>query len=348
MHLRTNTARGGMALLVCLALVGLLVVGISASCSKGSRSPSLPAESYSQATEGLPASCVTVGGFRLRAVTGSLQETEPGLADFSLGVQETERGTCVTIIAARPTSQPDVLLELLYDPGIYSPEAVHPGEEIDLQENLFLAVTSQPGCIPLAVSRMAPSRLPPPTMPGGTVIAVADFARSPSAAGNANTKSVSALVAGMLHALVATVNDQQALIAWRGGHPGDYDLNGTVTIADITPLAIHYGSEPRIGSNGLPLAISDNEYVAHIDTSGNGVVDIADVTAIAVNYGSSVVGYRLYLGAPDEEEEPVWDSAFIPNAGDPDAPYTIPFNTSREAGEFQAYSLQLDLSAIGD
>ena len=78
-------------------------------------------------------------------------------------------------------------------------------------------------------------------------------------------------------------------LTWLLRSLGDYDLNGRVEIADITPMAIHYGED-----------IATYPEATHIDGSGNGTVGIEDITPIAMNYGVDVAAYRIE-GSADME-----------------------------------------------
>ncbi len=78
-------------------------------------------------------------------------------------------------------------------------------------------------------------------------------------------------------------------LTWLYRSLGDYDLSGKVGIADITPIAMHYGED-----------IITYPEATHIDGSLNGVVDIADITPIAMNYGVDVAEYRVE-GSADME-----------------------------------------------
>lgn len=78
-------------------------------------------------------------------------------------------------------------------------------------------------------------------------------------------------------------------LTWLLRSLGDYDLNGRVEIADITPMAIHYGED-----------IATHPEATHIDGSGNGTVGIEDITPIAMNYGVDVAAYRVE-GSADME-----------------------------------------------
>ncbi len=74
-------------------------------------------------------------------------------------------------------------------------------------------------------------------------------------------------------------------LTWHYCNLGDYNQDGTVGIADITPLAMHYGESWEDGEeNSLP---------AVVDGSRNKEVDIADVTPIAMNFGVEVASYRI-------------------------------------------------------
>lgn len=75
------------------------------------------------------------------------------------------------------------------------------------------------------------------------------------------------------------------VLAWNYLNLGDYDQNGVVGVADITPIAIHYSEEY------LP---EDTESLAAvIDGSGNRKVDVSDITPIAMNFGSRCAGYKI-------------------------------------------------------
>ena len=72
-------------------------------------------------------------------------------------------------------------------------------------------------------------------------------------------------------------------LTWSYKNTGDYGRDGTVGVADITPIAQHFGE-----------AVSDVNW--WIDGSGNGTIDISDVTAIAQGFGSQVASYRIESG----------------------------------------------------
>ena len=71
-------------------------------------------------------------------------------------------------------------------------------------------------------------------------------------------------------------------LAWFYNNAGDYDLDFSVGVSDITPIAVHYGSAAVYGT--LP---------AWIDGDRNGIVGTGDVTPIALAYGRRITHYEI-------------------------------------------------------
>jgi uncharacterized protein YkwD len=83
-------------------------------------------------------------------------------------------------------------------------------------------------------------------------------------------------------------------LTWSYRNGGDYDQNGTVGIADITPIAQRFGND----------AGGPNSAAGVVDGDGNGVVGISDVTPIAVNFGAVCASYRVQgLSSPGTWED---------------------------------------------
>jgi hypothetical protein len=77
-------------------------------------------------------------------------------------------------------------------------------------------------------------------------------------------------------------------LTWSYTNDGDYNLDGSVGVADITPIAAHFGANTTDG-------VGDDALEAWIDGSGNGVVDISDITPLAMGFGSEVVYYGVMV-----------------------------------------------------
>jgi len=146
-----------------------------------------------------------------------------------------------------------------------------------------------------------------------SVSAGAAKAASQPPAGDANKPADLALV---------DMGEGEYLLLWHEVNVGDYDNNGTVGIADITPIAMHYNETYDAEDVNCALAL--------IDSSGNQTVDISDITGIAMNFGTSLAGYNVYV-----------DGALQPNQGDPgDLSVMRPADPGSERVSYR-YSLML-------
>ena len=116
------------------------------------------------------------------------------------------------------------------------------------------------------------------------------------------------------------MGESEYRLLWHELNVGDYDNNGTVGIADITPIAMHFGED----------ASDPNSETGLIDGSGNDTVDIADITGIAMNFGVSLAGYNVYV-----------EGTLQPNQGDPgDLSAMRPADSGSERVSY-SYSLTL-------
>jgi uncharacterized protein (TIGR03790 family) len=239
-------------------------------------------------------------------------------------------------IAVRTTEEmllPDsLLLHLRFDPAKLAPVRAEFNESAFAEgSHLLLAVTETPGYVPLAAAKLPGSA--PVTVPAGTELARVGFAHHAQTA----AKAVAAAPAGDGNKVALNLSlsgpEQQDINVWfEERNLGDYDLNGTVSISDITPIAVHFGER-----DGVSLPV--------IDTSGNDKVDIADVTAIAMNFGSSLSGYDLEV---EFTPEGGGTQAFarIPNASNPDLPTLPRPNVSLPSG-WPTYNYQLHNADFG-
>lgn len=74
------------------------------------------------------------------------------------------------------------------------------------------------------------------------------------------------------------------MLEWSYLNVGDYDRNGEVNVADITPIAVYFSSS-QVDANWAEAQLADGD--------GNGEVNVADVTPIAVNYLSQIAAYEV-------------------------------------------------------
>ena len=139
-----------------------------------------------------------------------------------------------------------------------------------------------------------------------------------------------------------------ATLSWRERLTGDYDLNGLVTIADISPIGQQLG-------NSYDLEDPDaSGKVEVVDGDINGLITIADISPIGQNFGTQLTGYDVYrTELADASEDPTddftdarWgkidnasdaslpsaDRSEVPNNGGLRITYTFVDNTIPDAG----------------
>jgi PKD repeat protein len=71
-------------------------------------------------------------------------------------------------------------------------------------------------------------------------------------------------------------------LEWDYRNIGDYNQDKVVDVADITPLAIHFGHDP--GTDGLDIVLHP---------SGVGKVGVGDITPLAQHFGTFCTGYSI-------------------------------------------------------
>lgn len=104
-------------------------------------------------------------------------------------------------------------------------------------------------------------------------------------------------------------------LAWDERNIGDYNNNGEVEIADITPIVLHFGETVGESPNPAELLVVDGDL--------NGEINLSDLTPIARNFQRTVEGYTVYhavgtspsasdftaLAVPTIARQEVWDNS---------------------------------------
>jgi hypothetical protein len=107
-----------------------------------------------------------------------------------------------------------------------------------------------------------------------------------------------------LHTYASGIN---SVYEWSYRQHGDFDLNGTVNISDLTQIGIHFGKN-TFSADWQKAQLADGDV--------NGVINVADVTAIGLNWNGRVDGYELqWRQTAADPWVKLASSAFI--AGDP-------------------------------
>jgi hypothetical protein len=83
-------------------------------------------------------------------------------------------------------------------------------------------------------------------------------------------------------------------VTWAYELAGDYDQDGVVTLADLVPLAQHFGEVAPNPYNQPQPAFDYWSIQAVIDGDRDGVIGLSDLTVLGKNLGARVDGYSLY------------------------------------------------------
>ena len=82
--------------------------------------------------------------------------------------------------------------------------------------------------------------------------------------------------------------DGQLTLAWSYINVGDYNQDGVVGIADLTPLAVHFGESTEYSSAAIP-----------VDGNNDTFINVADITPLAAHFFASCSGYVVQGKVPD-------------------------------------------------
>lgn len=229
---------------------------------------------------------IAQGGFKVAAVGAQL---EPAQLPEGLSLQVEDDSLVLEL------AEPAVGDMYLY--VFYAGDAVHPTEmssgDALGEEYIFLAVPVEVGVVAVGMARIRTAG--EPMMPAGE-IARLRFADGAATNERAVSDVPNSSMAAVEDLVVAVNPDATVSLSWTEMHPGDYDNNGTVAIADITPIAMMYGQDTDTSDNPGRVDL--------VDGDRNGRVEIADITPLAMFYGTEITGYNVYrtlLTGPDED-----------------------------------------------
>jgi len=265
-----------------------------------------------------------------RGVALFAQDTQERLVHhlpLELAAEDGEDGLTVAVRTTEELALPEnLLLHLRFDPAKLAPVRAEFNREAFAESgHVLLTITDAPGYVPLGASRLPQSA--PVTVAAGAELARVEFEPHAQTA----NKAVAAAPAGDGNKVELNVSlsgtEQRDINLWfEERNLGDYDLNGTVSIADISQIAMHWD---ETGSVSVPV----------IDSSGNGKVDIADVTAIAQNFGTTLSGYDLEVEFTPEGGD-TQEFTRLPNGANPELPTLPRPNVSLPSG-WPIYSYQM-------
>ena len=164
----------------------------------------------------------------------------------------------------------------------------------EAQRVLQLAVLDEPGVV--HHGQVLIHATPDSGFSGSGVLAEIRFARRPFSA----SRSASTPPTDNGASVALSYDAGGPALSWRYASAGDYDQNGEVNVADLTPLGANFGS---VGP------FSYNSSLSCIDGDGNGELNVADITPIGTHYGLSILGYNIYSSAAQGDYPPFPNAA---------------------------------------
>ncbi|MBN2082922.1 hypothetical protein JW859_12055 [bacterium] len=152
----------------------------------------------------------------------------------------------------------------------------------------------------------------------GTALAELEFAAGADEVERA-VAAISQVPRSAVKDLVAVWDGEgSGTLSWYERHNGDYNLDGEVGVADITPIGANFNVSVVEGNdNWATLEVADG--------NENGLIEVADLTPIGQSFQSFITGYNVYrtaLTTPDEvpsvEDSERWDK--VENTAEPSGP----------------------------
>jgi len=199
-----------------------------------------------------------------------------------------------------------LMCELRYDPLEYDPQPVECTGALDPTGGEVISQTfaldTNPGYI--CYGQILPQLQSREGFTGDATLAIARFLKQPDHASKA--------------ALAVTNRRSQTTLAWDPENSklswfyycsGDFNQDGYVGVADLTPMGIHW----REYSGGGPFPDSDDASV--VDYDSNGEINGADAQGIVRNFNESVWGYSIFTSQNIED--------YPESASDPNGPGAI-------------------------
>lgn len=262
------------------ALTALLILLVSCGGNAGTIAPATDVAAGGVPVIGVEQPAGPPGrdlsGFAVVPIQGGAQP------ELALTCERQGNQLTVSVAAAAPQVLGELLCELRYDPGRYTPLAAQATDAIaPLNESLCLEVLDTPGLVSLGqVALGGGSR----QVAEGDVLAEVLFAcealDEPTASravsqAPAHAKALSPLLWDSLG----------GELTWYLVNPGDFNQDGLVGVSDLSPLGREFGQ-----SGPFPFDTARSV----IDGNSDGLIGIGDLALIGQYWDCHVEGYNLY------------------------------------------------------
>jgi hypothetical protein len=304
--MRYNYAPLLLALCLAASCSGTLPAGLQSDASplrQASWDPLAPRVELAPLNQALDsARWLECDGFAVTALTARNQTDTAVLRQLRLRTG----GSQLQLALAGPV--PAAALYVRYDAARLS----YSGAQWERQTAVQLALDVEPGLIAAGAVGLRGQPLP-----AGALLRLS-FAAGPAHPARA-TASITQDSRSKVANLTATgESPDSATLQWSERHTGDYDLNGEVNIADLTPIGFYFQS-------AFNTSHADYAKLEVVDGDNNGEINIADITPIGANFRSSISGYDIFrtqLNTPDEIPDPAETARWtkVENTANPSGP----------------------------
>lgn len=175
----------------------------------------------------------------------------------------------------------ELFFQIIYDPKELHAEAITIDNSSGDGSSLDLAFEAVPGTIEVGI--VATSLATGPAVRPGDALLSFRLVEGPGA-----KESSAVNDAHLSRARNLEFNEVEGnwILTWDYTNPGDNNQDGEVGVADISPIAMHYGKQV------------ENDWddpLRNVDGDHNGEINLADITVIAMNYASQLWAYQIEM-----------------------------------------------------
>ena len=282
-------------------LLAIVMSGCGAADHAALPSSQLPANPAAQADQ-----VISHDDFTLRVLAESFIDGAAAQFDFT-ALPQLDGSQLIEVHALNAVGLKALYFELDYDAACMSPVAARASGELAATAGadlLELAILDQPG--QLQHGQVLAQWETAAGLSGTHVLATIILIDKPMAAVRAVTSvPQTANAEAPLRLLRSSPTAMQ--LEWWYTNPGDYDQNGVVGIADLTPLGQYFGAQAAGGQFDYA------SVQAVIDGDANGEINISDLSTIGAGFGRRIESWNVYESlAGDEYPEPTAPSTISP------------------------------------
>ncbi|MBN2081893.1 hypothetical protein JW859_06745 [bacterium] len=204
--------------------------------------------------------------------------------EFYLSTREYDTHVLVDINARGADSLKALYFKMEYDAETYRPEVVQPSDAMgDTSDMLKVQIFRNPGEV--AYGQIVTNPDWRTGANGDVTLATVSFRKEAFSEGHI----VSTPPNKPASAVGDLAFDGTDTLTWHYVNIGDYNQDGEVGVADLTPIGVNFGEDVT------PNQFDFNTALSVIDGNSNGQIEVADITPIGQNYLFNIFGgFRIY------------------------------------------------------